>query len=99
ELRGAAWGDDDAIIFSQAGAALSRIPSVGGTVLPVTKLDPGQGETEHEMPEILPGGQALLFTADKGYLQPKIAVHSIKTGQHRILFDGLKPRFIRTGHI
>src|SRR5207302_1388912 len=45
------------------------------------------------------GGQDLLFTAAKGYLQPNVAVYSRKTGQHRILFDGLKPRFIRTGHI
>lgn len=99
ELHGASWGIDDAIIFSQAGSALLRVSSAGGTPQPVTKLDPNQGETEHHLPEILPGGQALLFTASQGYLQPKIAVYSVKTRQHRILLDGLKPRFVRPGHI
>jgi hypothetical protein len=41
----------------------------------------------------------VLFTALQGYLQPKIAVQSLRGGPHRILLDGLKPIFISTGHI
>ena len=99
DIHEATWGTDDNILFSKVGSGLFRVPAGGGTPQSVTKVDIVQGETEHEFPEILPGGQAVLFTAAKGYLDTNVAVYSQKTGQHRILFKGLKPRFVPTGHI
>jgi eukaryotic-like serine/threonine-protein kinase len=59
------WGDDDNIIAalsSQGG--LSRIPSTGGAPTPVTELR--KGEIMHRWPQVLPGSQAVLFTAYRG---------------------------------
>jgi len=60
--RGGSWGEDGNIIVSLSIAGvLSRIPSAGGVPTPVTELAPG--EATHHWPQILPGGQAVLFTA------------------------------------
>jgi serine/threonine-protein kinase len=60
---GADWGDDGNIIASlRVSGGLSRVSSTGGTPTPVTEL---QGEERtHRWPQILPGGKAVLFTAE-----------------------------------
>jgi serine/threonine-protein kinase len=58
---GGSWGEDGNIIASLTiGGALSRIPSAGGEPTSVTEL--ANGEVTHHWPQILPGGQAVLFT-------------------------------------
>jgi serine/threonine protein kinase len=62
--RGAAWGEDDTIIFpTQYTSALYRIPASGGTPQPATHLDSNRAETTHRWPQFLPGGKAVLFTS------------------------------------
>jgi predicted Ser/Thr protein kinase len=69
-LRGASWGDDGNIIAALSNTGgLSRIPSAGGTPVPVTKLNPG--ERSHRWPQVLPGSQAVLFTTQLG--NPQVA--------------------------
>ena len=60
---GADWGDDGNIIASlRVSGGLSQVPSTGGTPTPVTDL---QGEERtHRWPQVLPGGKAVLFTAE-----------------------------------
>jgi len=61
--RGGSWGEDGNIVAAlNAGDALSRIPSSGGTPTPVTEL--ARGEFTHRWPQILPGGKAVMFTAN-----------------------------------
>ncbi len=60
---GADWGEDGNIIASlRISGGLSRVPSTGGTPTPVTELE-GEERT-HRWPQILPGGKAMLFTAE-----------------------------------
>ena len=60
---GADWGEDDTIIASlRVSGGLSRVSSAGGTPTPVTELE-GEERT-HRWPQILPGGKAILFTAE-----------------------------------
>jgi hypothetical protein len=60
--RGGSWGGDGNIIAAlSATGVLSRIPSVGGAPTPATER--GQGETSQRWPQILPGGEAVLFTS------------------------------------
>jgi serine/threonine-protein kinase len=90
--RGASWGDDGNIIATLGGSnniGLSRIPDVGGA--PQTLSKPKEGEVSHRWPQILPGGQDVLFTSstvngvyDDGFL----AVLSLKTGQWKTVQKG-----------
>jgi serine/threonine-protein kinase len=59
---------------------------------------PGQGE-RHEMPQLLPSGDAVLFTIFPLDGPPHVAIHLIETGETRRLFEGVGARFLETGHI
>ena len=88
---GGSWGDDGNIIAALNGAGvLSRVPSGGGMPVPVTKLNPD--ERTHRWPQVLPGSQAVLFTAaaqtGAGYDDANIDVISLKTGERKTIQRG-----------
>jgi serine/threonine protein kinase/Tol biopolymer transport system component len=59
---GAAWGDDDTLIFSPTfGEGLFRVPVSGGKPAPLTKLDAARGETGHIWPVHIPKSSNYLF--------------------------------------
>ena len=59
---GASWGEGGTIIAAlNVVSGLSRVPAAGGRPQPSTEL--GKGESTHRWPQILPGGQVILFTA------------------------------------
>jgi Tol biopolymer transport system component/predicted Ser/Thr protein kinase len=88
--RGGTWGDDDTIIASLDGnAGLFRVPSGGGSPVPVTELAPG--ELTHRWPQILPGGKALLFTASQtgtSFDAASIEVQSLADKRHTTVQRG-----------
>jgi serine/threonine-protein kinase len=101
--RGASWGEDGNIIATLGGAnniGLSRIPDSGGT--PQTLSHPKESEVSHRWPQILPGGQHVLFTSstvngvyDDGFL----GVLSLKTGQWKtVQKGGYFGRYVSVGH-
>jgi Tol biopolymer transport system component len=104
EGRGASWGDDGNIIAALKPAdALSRVPSGGGTVQYVTELKPEKKDVTHRWPQVLPGAQAVLFTAHSvtgDYDRATIEVQSLRNGQRKTLVRvGYFGRYIRSGHL
>ena len=98
--RGASWGPDDTIIFATATTRrLWRVPADGGEPEELTTPAPGEGA--HLWPEILPGGEAVLFTIMLGPVEnAQIALLSLATGEFKILIrGGSNPRYAPTGHI
>ena len=100
-LLGASWGRDDTIIFSEfTPGGLFRIPAAGGDREPLTTLE--DGEVSHVWPEILPGGEAVLFTVMKGAgtANWQIDVLRLDTGERALLVaGGSYPRYAPTGHL
>jgi eukaryotic-like serine/threonine-protein kinase len=98
-VRGASWGDDGTILFS-AGDGLLRVSSDGGE--PETLTTPGPGE-RHYWPQVLPGGDAAVFTVHKGNGDRwrNIAVLLLKTREIRSFpsLSGSFPRYLRSGHL
>jgi serine/threonine-protein kinase len=87
---GGSWGEDGYIIAALAVRGLSRIPSAGGDPQPVTEPD-GQNAESHRWPQILPGGEAVLFTAARMTAvqdTASIVVQSLKTGRRKVLLRG-----------
>ena len=91
--RGASWGEDGSIIVTLTygfGGGLFRVPEAGGTPQAITK--PGdKGEVTHRWPQILPGGQAVLFTGHTttgDYDNANVEVLSLKTGQWKVVQRG-----------
>jgi serine/threonine-protein kinase len=87
---GGSWGDDGNIIGALGLArGLSRIPSAGGAPAPVTNLSQEKREFRHSWPQVLPGSQAVLFTAHFGGLEEaNIEILSLKTGERKTLQRG-----------
>jgi Tol biopolymer transport system component/predicted Ser/Thr protein kinase len=84
------WGEDGNIIASlRISGGLSQVSSSGGTPTPVTEL---QGEEKtHRWPQILPGGKAILFTAQNstvGFDDGKIEVMTLADHHRKTLESG-----------
>ncbi|HEV2063125.1 MAG TPA: protein kinase, partial [Thermoanaerobaculia bacterium] len=104
--RGAAWAEDDTIILTpEYAAGLFRVSARGGKLEPLTKPDASKGERTHRWPEVLPGGEAVLFTigyekSPGNYDDAKVAIFDRKTGRTRILLEGASmARYAPSGHL
>jgi serine/threonine-protein kinase len=87
---GADWGEDGNIIASlRISGGLSRVPSAGGTPTAVTELV--GDERTHRWPQILPGGKAILFTAENftvGFDDANVEVVSLTDHSRKTLQRG-----------
>ena len=104
-LRGAAWAPDDTIIFGTTNGTtgLQRIPAAGGEATVLTRPNHAGGEADHFWPELLPGGQAVLFTiipATGGLDAASIAVLDLRTGAQTILIrGGTHAHYVRSNYL
>ncbi len=100
-LRGASWGADDTIIFGTVDNGLWRVAAVGGEPQPLTMPDQERGEVDHRWPEILPGGEAVVFTITGASVEEsQIAVLSLDTLEQKVIIrGGSYPRYAPTGHL
>ena len=99
---GGSWGEDGTIIASLGTtSALSRVPTNGGPPALLTRLD--SGDATHRWPQLLPGGQAVLFTASVttvGLDDATIEALELKTGKRkRLLQGGYFGRYLPSGHL
>jgi serine/threonine-protein kinase len=100
--RGGWWGEDDTIVFDPSGrTGLMRVSSDGGPVQPLTTLL--DGEISHRFPQVLPGGNAVLYTAstevDIG-TGASLAVQPLPSGERIVVQPhGFFGRYTPSGHI
>jgi eukaryotic-like serine/threonine-protein kinase len=89
---GATWSPDDTIIFATVAPStgLLRVGASGGEPEVLTTPDDAQGEVDHGWPEVLPGGEAVLFTVfmKGGIEQDQVAVLDLRTRSRRVLLRG-----------
>jgi serine/threonine-protein kinase len=103
--RGATWAADGTIIMATSSltTGLQRVSADGGTPTVLTRPDREHGEVDHLWPEVLPGGQAVLYTvtATKGGLDAaSIAVLDLPSGRSTILLrGGTNAHYVASGHL
>ena len=104
-MRGAAWHPDGSIIVNlnpSAGSGLTRVSAAAGTPQALTK-PAEEGEDADRWPQILPGGQAVLFTSGvslANYQRANIDVLSLRTGERKIVQRGGHfGRYLPSGHL
>jgi serine/threonine-protein kinase len=98
---GMSWGADG-IVFGQGRNGIMRVSASGGQ--PELLVRVKEGEQAHG-PEMLPGGQAVLFTlatssgADR-WDKAQIVVQVLESGERKTLIDGGSDgRYVPTGHL
>ncbi len=97
-IRGASWGDDGNIVAVFGNSTvLSKVSATGGSPTPLIKLQ--DGERTHRWPQVLPGSQAVLFSAYAGNNpeEANIDMVALKTGERKTLLKGgYSPHFAAT---
>jgi len=102
--RGVDWRGDELVFSGDVSSGLFRVPAAGGEPEVLTVLHKERREKTHRFPQVLPGGDAVLFTlatsTTGSWDDASIAVASMKTGEYRIVLEGgANARFSSTGHI
>jgi serine/threonine-protein kinase len=101
---GGSWVANDQILIGQGLKGIVRVPAGGGK--PETVVAPKTGEG-YDGPELLPGGQELLFTvasgaarADTIWNTSQIVVQNIQTGTRKVVIQaGSEAHYVPTGHL
>jgi eukaryotic-like serine/threonine-protein kinase len=96
---GGTW-EESGIVFALP-AGIVRVPATGGK--PETLVVMKNNEVAYG-PQILPGGEAVLFTVAKGqgaeWDNAQVVVQSLKSGERKTLIErGTDGRYLPTGHI
>jgi serine/threonine-protein kinase len=100
----ASWGSNDQIFIAHPTGDIQRVTADGGKPESVIAAKPG--ELLHG-PQLLPGGDALLFTVASGtnrgadiWDKAQIVVQSLKSGTRTPLIEGgSDARYVPSGHI
>ena len=87
-LRGGTWGEDDRIVFGRVGSGIWMVSAPSGDARQLTR--PGEGE-RHELPQLLPGGRAALFTILATNRPSRAAAYLLDTGETRASSKALAP--------
>jgi serine/threonine-protein kinase len=100
-LSGVSWGTDEWIVFAERRGDIFRVSATGGNKELLISIDREKGEQTYG-PQILPGGDAILFTVRAGgsWDDAQIVVQSLETGERTVLINGGRDaRHVRTGHL
>jgi Tol biopolymer transport system component len=102
--RGASWGEDGAIIANLDSYHLFRVPAAGGEPQVIGKPEQ-HGERTWRWPQVLPGGENVLFTgavasSAAAFNSANIEVLSLKSGRVKVVRPGgFFGRYLPSGHL
>ncbi len=102
--RGGTWSEDGSILFAPAPqTGLWRVSSAGGAAEALTTPDPAAGENTHRWPQVLPGSEAVLFTAYRtgvNFDDANLMVQRLPSGPRKIVLrGGFHGRYLPSGHL
>ncbi|MCH7825567.1 MAG: serine/threonine-protein kinase, partial [Acidobacteria bacterium] len=99
-IFGASWADNDMIYFGQGAGGIWQVPGTGGT--PEIVIEMQDGERAHG-PQLLPGGEWLLFTvltSGGNWNDASIVAQSLVTEDRvELIQGGTEGRWVPTGHL
>jgi serine/threonine-protein kinase len=102
---GATWAPDDTVIFAEQDptTGLQQVSAGGGEATVLTVPLQSRGERDHFLPEILPGGRAVLFTISAisgGLDAAQVAVLDLMTRAYKVLVQGgSDAHYVPSGHL
>jgi Tol biopolymer transport system component len=96
--RGASWADNDSIVVApHIFGGLVRVHVDGGTPEPLTT--PAEREAAHGWPQVIAGGEAVLFTGGP-VDAPNVQTLSLSTHEMKVVIPaGYRGRYVPSGHV
>ncbi len=103
-IRGMRWGADGNIYYGVISGGVYRINENGGTPEQITQIDSTAGEISHRFPDLLPGGNGVLYTVKfntiSSFEEAAIAAYDMKSRSKKVLIrGGAFARYVPTGHL
>ena len=98
---GISW-DTDRIVFGQGPKGIKQVTPRGGAPTPLVEVN---DDEEAHGPQLLPGGQQVLFTLARGsaydrWDKAQVIVQSLASGERKTVIDGAsEARYVSTGHL
>ncbi|HET9361950.1 MAG TPA: protein kinase, partial [Vicinamibacterales bacterium] len=100
-VTGASWSEDDTVLYGRGPDGIWRVAGSGGAE-PKVLIKVQAGESAHG-PQLLPGGEWVLFTVRSGnpsWDDAQIVVQSIRSNERRVVVKGGRDgRYLPTGHL
>jgi len=100
---GGAWTEDDTIYFVKSfTGGVCAVPSGGGEPRQVTHPGATPDDRAHVWPNVLPGGNAMIFTVWTGqsFNEARIEALSFKSGKRKVLIEGgTGATYLSSGHL
>jgi serine/threonine-protein kinase len=105
DVRGASWGHDDSIVFTDSySGGLQRIAAGSPAPVELTRPLADRRERTHRFPDVLPNGKGVIFTIGThditSFSDARIAVYEFATRQTKVLFEGgSDARYVPPGYL
>jgi serine/threonine-protein kinase len=103
KLWGASWGADGTIVYVPLEyQGLWRVPALGGAPEQIVSLQHEQGDWDFNWPEMLPDGEAVLFTVWRGMTADasQVCVLDLESRARKTLVENASfARYVPTGHL
>ena len=95
---------EDTIFFTastgDSGQGLYRVPATGGEPELLAAPNSDEGEGAYRYSQILPGGEAILFSIDLVGGEVQIAALSLETGEQKLVLENARQAsYLPTGHL
>ena len=95
---------EDTIFFTaitgDSGQGLYRVPATGGEPELLAGPNSDEGERVYRYSQILPGGEAILFSIDLVGGEVQIAALSLETGEQKLVLENARQAYyLPTGHL
>jgi Tol biopolymer transport system component len=94
----ASWDEPDTIFYTpDVTKGIWRVSSQGGT--PTIVSVPAERESFHLLPQLLPGGKSILFSAIDDRPDPQTYVQRLDSRERKALLRGHGTRYVPSGHL
>jgi len=99
-VTGLSW-PDESLLVAVGSRGIFRIPATGGAAEQLVTLNAGEFAA---LPQLLPGGRAVLYTLAKGsptvdWREAQVVVQSLDSGERSEIVRGSDGRYLDTGHL
>jgi len=97
---GADWGEDGFVYFSTVRGRIARVPAAGGAHENLSVPDSAAGQTEHDWPQLLPGGKYVMHQIWRQSISDtQLGILEIATGKTVVLTDAAFGRVLASGEL
>ncbi|HEY6555236.1 MAG TPA: protein kinase, partial [Vicinamibacteria bacterium] len=100
DVYGASWGEGDRIVAGRYSDGLFEASASGGAPRRLTTVEGKSDAFAHRLPQVLPGGRAILFTLTRTLAGDSDVAVLTPSGEERVLVESAADaRYLPTGHL